>query len=154
MGFTSIDKKREYQRKWVADRRKHYLKGKICCRCHSTKDIEIHHMIRESKTSHKIWSWSKDKIAAELQKCIFICKQCHVDLHRELALTKRIHGDSHTYKNGCRCPACREAHKLCAREYTQGRNIRISLTPQEVAIFNKNFDLEAYNMQLLQVKNK
>lgn len=69
--------KREYQRKWVADRRAKWFYDKSCSECGSKNRLELHHVDPKLKTSHRIWSWSWERIELEVQKCIVLCEVCH-----------------------------------------------------------------------------
>lgn len=71
-----------YQKKWMADRRAEYFDGKKCVKCGTTEDLELHHRNPEDKTSHRIWSWTKEKREAELAKCDPMCNCCHKEHHR------------------------------------------------------------------------
>lgn len=52
MSYKSKDAQRAYQRRWIAARRKKYLKP--CEKCGSKKRINFHHLNPETKLSHKI----------------------------------------------------------------------------------------------------
>lgn len=80
MGWKDQDKKRVYQRSWVRNRRKYYieLRGGACERCGCTVDLEFHHTNPEIKVTHRIFSYSKEKIEKELSTCILLCRiPCH-----------------------------------------------------------------------------
>lgn len=70
----------EYQRVWCANRRKEYVDkhGGKCVKCSSTHRLEFDHINPEEKVSHRIWSWSRDRIEAELAKCQLLCRDCHL----------------------------------------------------------------------------
>lgn len=78
MAYKDIEKKREYQRVWIANRRAAYFKDKSCVKCKSTERLELDHIIPALKTSHNIWSWRKERREAELMKCQVLCHDCHV----------------------------------------------------------------------------
>lgn len=135
MGYRDREKKRAYDRKWIAARRAKYLGGKLCAECGANDQLELHHINPTDKVTHKIWSWNKDRLENELSKCIFMCRKCHTEWHRQYVLSKRIHGNSSTYKNGCRCAACREAYRQCAKKYRQGLMEVVQLTASELSSF-------------------
>ena len=99
---------KNYQLKWMMDRKAKYLDGKRCFFCGSDREIEIHHIDPGEKESHKIWSWSEERIENELKKCIFICCDCHSKLHALARRIPLIHGTLNGYdKYKCRCALCR-----------------------------------------------
>jgi hypothetical protein len=103
--FADRSVQREYQRVWIARRRAEWFAGKVCTRCGSSQDLELHHEDKGSKVSHRIWSWSQARRDAELAKCSPVCHDCHSSHH---AAEKMRHGVSR-YKAGCRCEVCRAA---------------------------------------------
>jgi ribosomal protein S25 len=71
--------KREYQRKWVANRRAagiEYLGGS-CIVCGTTKNLNVDHKDPSTKVDHRIWSWSWDRALQELDKCQLFCEKHH-----------------------------------------------------------------------------
>lgn len=77
-----------------------------CGRCGSAHDLQVHHRDKSEKTSHRIWTWSSARRAAELAKCEPICRACHIAIHA--LLNRKAHGLS-GYRRGCRCDVCRAA---------------------------------------------
>lgn len=69
--------RREYARQWVAQRRAEWFEGKSCVLCGSTDDLQLDHVDANTKVSHKIWSWSRERREAELAKCRVLCRPCH-----------------------------------------------------------------------------
>lgn len=73
-------------------------------------ELEIHHVDPDNKVSHRIWSWSRDRIEEELTKCEIRCKECHLDYHsKEKTLPC---GTDARYNSGCRCRKCKDAHNI------------------------------------------
>lgn len=79
MPFKNKEDKRKYDRAWVANRRKNFFKDKKCIKCGSTEKLELDHIKREDKKSHKIWSWSDIKREEEIKKCQILCHDCHLE---------------------------------------------------------------------------
>jgi hypothetical protein len=91
--YRDPDAQREYQRKWMANRRAAALEGKTCAVC-GTADgpFDFHHVDPAEKLDHKVWSWTAAKREAELAKCLVLCRDCHIEHHRVLPLRcKRGH---------------------------------------------------------------
>lgn len=102
--------RREYQRKWIANRRYEFFKDKNCVNCLSTVDLQLHHINPQEKESHRIWSWTKERRIAEIAKCKVLCKDCHKDEHRSKSTPE--HGTQSMYKYyKCRCELCRQAKR-------------------------------------------
>jgi hypothetical protein len=121
--YRNVEDKRACQRRVVAERRAAFFAGKCCEWCGSTDELQLHHRDRSAKTSHKIWSWSERRRAAEIAKCIVLCRACHERSHAE---TRRIeaelrnpHGTYARYKLGCSCALCR----LANTEYQRARKV-------------------------------
>lgn len=71
------DRKREYQREWIAARRAAWFSGRTCRDCDAVDGLELHHNDPSVKVSHRIWSWSWARIEAETAKCATLCESCH-----------------------------------------------------------------------------
>ena len=68
-----------FQRKWKARRRAEWLKKKGgCVKCGSTKNLEVDHKSPAHKVDSHIWSWSGERLKAELAKCQVLCRSCHL----------------------------------------------------------------------------
>lgn len=118
MPYKDPSKKREYQRRWMAQQRASYIEGKSCVDCGSTDNLEIDHLDKSRKVSHRIWSWTKAKRDAELAKCVTRCRACHIERHA--SERRQDHGQG-AYKRGCRCEVCRAANADKARRYLERR---------------------------------
>lgn len=127
MPYKDSARQREAQRRWIALRRAQYLVGKSCVDCGSTEDLEFDHIDKAAKTSHRIWSWAKTRLEAELAKCVVRCDHCHNERHA--AEKRQAHGTG-AYKRGCRCAICRAANTEKNRRYLEKRRER-DLHPRE-----------------------
>lgn len=120
MGYTG-DRKREYQRKWIAKRRKKWIdKNSPCKKCGSFDNLEIDHINHKNKEHHisRLWSRKEEILQEELKKCQVLCKSCHSQKTKIQLMRKITHGTNAGYtKRRCRCELCRNAHALVAREY-------------------------------------
>lgn len=123
MPYRDPEAQREYQRKWMANRRASALEGKTCALCGSTDGpFDFHHVDPTQKLDHKVWSWTAKRRDAELAKCVVLCRDCHIGHHRALrpALCKRGHHftEANTYiKPGTGRRECRICKADRAREY-------------------------------------
>lgn len=77
MPYKDPEAQREYQRQWIAARRAKWFEGKACIDCGGTDDLELDHRDPTQKVSHRIWSWSWERIEAEAAKCDVRCHDCH-----------------------------------------------------------------------------
>lgn len=114
MSYSSKEAQREYQRKWMAKRRSDFFSGKSCASCGATDNLELDHIDPTTKVSHRIWSWSATRRAAELAKCQVLCAECHDQKSlREFPITSGLefakHGTPSKYQRGCRCRPCTTA---------------------------------------------
>lgn len=125
MPYADPAKQREYQRTWVAVRRRAFFADKTCEWCGSTDDLELHHREPGKKVAHAIWSWGGTQREAEIAKCIVLCRFCHDRAHAqarrvEAELTSS-HGTIRCYWRGCRCDPCRAARKDYKPEMADAR---------------------------------
>lgn len=111
MPYKDVEKQRAAQRQWRATRRAKHLLGKRCVTCGSTTDLELDHLDRNLKVSHRIWSWSEARLKVELAKCQVLCRLCH---ERKTFMERGYaeHSARQYEVNGCRCDICREAHRV------------------------------------------
>lgn len=77
MPYKNKKKQRRYQALAVSKSRRSFLKGKSCIACGSKRDLEVDHIDPRTKITHRMWSWSKERLAAELIKCQVLCWFCH-----------------------------------------------------------------------------
>ena len=111
MPFKDPQKRREYGREWVRKRKALWFeRNGPCVLCGSWKDLEIDHIDPTIKTTHRIWSWSKEKREAELAKCQVLCQSCHKEKTAEEK--ESPHGTFSRYigKHKCKCQECRKAN--------------------------------------------
>lgn len=116
--IKDIEKRRAYQRQWMAKRRAEYFDGKVCAKCGATTRLELDHIDRDTKVTHRIWSWAKERREAELKKCQVLCYDCHEE--KTTAWRKSlpyICGTMNGYSRGCRCEVC----KLVRNEWRRAR---------------------------------
>ncbi len=125
-----------YQREWIARRRSEWFADKRCTLCGSTEDLEIDHIDRATKVSHRIWSWAAERRDAELEKCQVLCHPCHI-IKTDLAgdnPTKANgfrHGTPAMYEHhGCRCDACRAQNAARKRRWRASRQQSNGEAPQ------------------------
>lgn len=112
------DKKREYQRKWIAQRKAEYFKGKTCTKCGTSDDLQLDHIDRTKKVSHSIWSWSQVRREAELDKCQVLCIPCHRTKTNDDVYGDWKHGTTRGYwRHNCRCDKCKQAVTQWFRDY-------------------------------------
>lgn len=96
------DERRVYQKDWVAKRRQEYVeqRGGGCERCGCTVDLEFHHRLPEIKVTHRIFSYSRKKIEAELIHCDLLCrKPCHSNAQKEANVATNILNNFETEYN-------------------------------------------------------
>ncbi len=110
--------RKEYQKNWVRARRLFFLKDKVCRNCGTEKNLQLDHINRADKISHRIWSWSKERIISEMNKCQILCKNCHrVKTTKENSIPGIFHGTRRQYYRGCRCADCRRVEQIRMRKY-------------------------------------
>lgn len=114
MPCKTSDERRAYQRGWVAGRRATWMAGKSCVDCGSTKSLQLDHRDPEQKVTHRIWSWSLERLELEAAKCDIRCSECHTKRHAE---QRSKHGIGGYQRRGCRCEVCKAAkHAANVRE--------------------------------------
>lgn len=122
--YKDKTKQLEYQRVWRNNRRAKYIKihGGECVDCGSKEKLEFDHTDRTQKVSHRIWTWSEQRIEEELAKCRLLCWPCHNKKSvEEMKYPTRVHGTNLMYvKDKCRCALCKKAHAEKNRAYRKG----------------------------------
>lgn len=135
MPYKDRERQRAFQRDHCREKRAQALVGRHCERCESTDELEFHHRDPSEKISHRIWSWSWERIAKELEKCQVLCSPCHKAetkvQRRAQALARNPHGTRARHDLGCRCTACAEAK----REYNRAHPPkRLVLSPHGASV--------------------
>lgn len=112
---------REYQARWMADRRRAFLADKVCVECGSDDHLELDHVDPGQKVSHRIWSWTQERRDAEIAKCRVLCRGCHVERHSRERKPPLTHGTLYAYqKYRCRCADCRAINAATERARRSG----------------------------------
>lgn len=117
MPYADREIQREYQKIWIAKRKALWFQDKCCRRCGSKKDLELDHIDPSKKWTHRIWSYSWEKIMREVAKCQVLCRDCHAG--KTLSSVNRIkkHGTVIAYvKYHCRCIECMKIKNLAPGE--------------------------------------
>lgn len=136
------DKKREYQRQWLASRRQDWInsRGGRCEKCGSTDRLEIDHRVKNLKQTNPTYLWSKTaaKRDAELALCQVLCSSCHTLKTSKENTLPLTHGTMQGYKRGCREECCRAANRIRVqrgRGKTQQQNETAKSVPKMVRIW-------------------
>lgn len=119
MPYKDIEKRRSYARDWMSNRRTtwFHINGP-CVDCGSWSRLELDHVNRTDKISHRIWSWCQEKQSAELAKCVVRCHSCHVKKTWTIDFPKH-HGLSMYDIQRCRCEICRFAKSEKNKKYRE-----------------------------------
>lgn len=135
MPYADPNARREYARKWVANRRAEFFKDKTCVDCGSSENLELDHIDPLVKVSHRIWSWSAEKRAAEIAKCVVRCRSCHAAKTWNGQGRKRAdHGTFHKYTHGCRCGPCTEANRIHRLKWRCARSSMVERDPLKIGV--------------------
>lgn len=78
MPILNREERRAYNRAWMGRRRSEWIAANGPCKhCGGTDRLEVDHIDPHQKISHRVWSWTLEKRAAELAKCQVLCRSCH-----------------------------------------------------------------------------
>jgi hypothetical protein len=105
---------RNYQREWIAGRRREFFRDKMCQHCGCSDALELHHLDPTTKIANAIWSWAEERRLIEIAKCIILCNSCHwqetIKQRNEKPIT---HGSDTAYDyHKCRCSMCKKAKSI------------------------------------------
>lgn len=110
MGYTDPERQKEYQRRWMNERRTAWIQeqGGKCVQCGSTDRIEIDHVDPSQKAMNptSLWSLKAQSRQKELDKCQLLCHDCHA----LKTYVRRVaeHGTRLSYmRDRCRCEPCK-----------------------------------------------
>ena len=137
MPYRDKRQQQEFQRKHVAAKRAAWVRkfGGCCKRCGSTEKLQFDHIDATKKVSHRIWSWTDQRISEELLKCQLLCRTCHqAKTNEEMGHGK--HGAA-GYKRGCRCGVCVVAQRkriYAWRERVGGRKAIAGSVPAHSSV--------------------
>lgn len=96
MPFKNPEDTKSYQRDYHKRRRernrREYIekRGGCCEDCFCTISLQFHHRDPETKFTHRIFNYSKERIEIELSKCDLLCITCHRKAHKKINKEKRI----------------------------------------------------------------
>lgn len=118
-GLAYMASDNEYMRAYMLrryNRRMQEARSKLgnrCVRCGATKDLQLDHKDRETKsfTIGRMWSVSEQRFEMELSKCQLLCRTCHEEktlLDKGQVSGKVTHGTLSSYRY-CKCDACKLA---------------------------------------------
>lgn len=108
MPYKDLATRRRYQAEWIQARRKAWFAANGPCReCGSPNSLELDHIDKTQKVTHRIWSFGKEKFEAEVAKCQVLCRWCHLAKTLSERTDRTTHGKLHMYRAyGCRCELC------------------------------------------------
>lgn len=115
---------RAYQRKWIAERRESYFRGKQCVRCGSRKNLELDHIDPLTKETHAIWSWSKVRRDEELSKTQVLCSLCHLEKTKEDLRKMDVNAHLRIIDPPGMAWCCEGEHFALVSEFTKDRTKR------------------------------
>jgi hypothetical protein len=77
-----------------------YLHGNVCSVCGSINNLDFHHIEPKNK-KFKICnrSYITDELMKELEKCILVCRSCHMLIHREKVDAEAEKANRSSYKS-------------------------------------------------------
>lgn len=86
MPYKDKELQKKFQREWIANRRVEFFKDKSCVKCGSKNKMELDHINRLDKVSHRIWSWKEARRIKEIAKCQVLCNMCHKEKTKQQIL--------------------------------------------------------------------
>ena len=95
------------------------LLGGKCAKCGSVWNLEFDHIDKKTKTYSisKIWSYSIQKVLAEIAKCQLLCEECHKKKN-ETYNGKARHGTISMHRHHkCRCRPCMDAYNEARKRW-------------------------------------
>lgn len=83
-----------YERKRMHKRKAIEYKGGACVNCGYNKSdaaLHFHHVVKENKSFEIAQNLSRnwDSLKSELDKCILLCMNCHLEAHEKLDILER-----------------------------------------------------------------
>lgn len=131
MPYLDKKKQRACQAKYLKSVREAWLaEHGPCWWCGSSFKLEVDHIDPAEKTSHRIWSWSKERRDAELAKCQVLCWGCHRLKHRATYRRNYEHGTLYCYRRlECRCQPCKDANTRRVYEQRDRRLAKMAASP-------------------------
>ena len=111
MSYKDKKKQNTFQNTWLQKRRLEWieLQGGKCVKCGSIEKLEVDHINREDKVTHRVWSLSDERRKKELFKCQVLCHDCHKEKTISELSKPLVHGTSNGYcKHKCKCFYCME----------------------------------------------
>jgi hypothetical protein len=125
VGYKNKDIQSVYQIEWMNKRKQKWFSENGPCKvCGSWENLELDHINREEKVSHRVWSWKAERRLVELAKCQVLCYFCHKEKSKSEKSIKPICGTYHSYSHyGCRCVLCKAANAKRKSEQKLKRKI-------------------------------
>ena len=124
----------------------HIILGGKCVKCGTTENLQIDHINKALKSFDlgKLWSVSKVKYLAELEKCQLLCKEHHKE---KSALEQSVgHGEGLTGKKNCRCSLCAPLKNEYIRQFRKQKLARVA--EKEYAEDLKSSDRNVMSVQI------
>lgn len=118
MPYKDASKKRIFQLKWIRERKAKWIsENGPCSKCGGTERLEVDHVDRITKQTHRVWSWTESRRLEELAKCQVLCHVCHREKTNTENTKPIIHGSHLSRRKGCKCEPCRLAYNIHKNEY-------------------------------------
>src|SRR3954462_3884131 len=122
------EQKRQYQLKWIKDRRQSWIDANGPCNiCGSYESLEVDHIDSSTKLLNPSRLWSLNpknpRRIAELAKCQVLCQVCHSNksISEMIQLTHGTEGAT-LYRNGCRCTECKTAQVIRVNKWRKSKS--------------------------------